>query len=336
MVFYTPQELPHIDKTQLMGRSILLAPVWDGEVWKTWVPAEQGKLIKLSIVDVAQSHYLAKNAAHEQDIYIPFIEFLWQHMSWPEVHREVSGITQDIHLMATSAAKLEHYYASKETIGPHLVTAFVNSEIEQLLVVARSAFDLLQATLAGFWNKYVRLLDPVMDENRRQRKMPPTFSKVVLDDESLRPAEKIAERYSLPIAMAEMYAKHGPFFQSLRKARDHVVHLGKTPDSVFSTERGFCVDPKARYFRDFPWTEEHYYNENIVTLVPWVAQLVCRTLEACSDIVLSLNGQIALPPALAPDHHVFLRDPTNPALLRLVDAAQGSTHWWREAPSVSQ
>lgn len=328
-------DLPHIDSAQLGGRTVFLVPVWDGEAWKTWVPVENGKLLKVSIVDVARSHYLAKAAVHEEDNYIPFLEFLLQHMSWPAVVREVSGIAQDIHLMATSAAKLEHFHAAREIIGPELIATFVNSEVEHLLVVARSTFDLLQAALAHFWKDHIRLVDPGMEKNRRQRSMPPEFSKVVLNGEVLRPAEQIAERYSVPTVVADMYAKHGPFFQSLRTTRDHVVHLGKTPDSVYATERGFCVNPRAPYFRDFPWTEEHYYNENIVTLVPWVARLVGQTLEACSDIILSLNGQIRFPPAIAPDLHLFLRDPANPALMRLVEAAQMPKHWWHELPVVS-
>lgn len=43
---------------------------------------------------------------------------------------------------------------------------------------------------------------------------------------------------------------------------------------------------------------KHHYNEIIVTLVPWVAQLVGQTLQACSDIFLSLNGQIKFPPPI--------------------------------------
>lgn len=334
--FESIADLPHVDSTKLGGRVVSLVPVWDGETWKTWLPVENGKLIRLSIVDVARSHYLAKTAAHEEDIYIPFLEFLWQHMSWPAVAREVSGIQQDIHLMATSATKLEHFHAAREMIGSSLIATFVNSEVEHLLVVARSTFDLLQAALACLWKDHVRLLDPTMEKHRRQRPMPPEFSKVVLHGEVLRSAEQIAERYSVPSVMAAMYAKHGPFFQSLRKARNHVVHFGKTPDSVFATERGFCVDPKAPYFKDFPWSEEHFYNENIVTLVPWVARLVCGTLEACSDIILSLNGQIEFPPAIAPGYRLFLRDPANPALMRLVHAAQSPMHWWHDAPIPSQ
>lgn len=330
--FYSLADLSHIDSSQLDGRTIFLVPLWDGDKWNLWVPADEGRFLKLSPLGVRQSHYLAKAVEGDEDIHIPFLEFMWQHMSWPDVARVMSSLSQDIHLMGTSAAKLEHFYNARHLIGPDLITTFVNSEIEHMLVVARSTFDLLQEALAHIWNDHVRLLDPLLEKSRKQRPMQQTFSKIVLDGESLRTAGQIAQRYSIPASMAAMYAKHAAFFKSVRGARDQIVHAGKTPDSVFATDRGFCVDPKAPYFRDFSWAEEHYFNENLVTLVPWVARLVGGTLEACSDIVFSLNGQIQFPPPIAPEHHLFLRDPANPALLRLVEAVRGSHHWWHESP----
>lgn len=330
--FCSLPDLSHIDSTQLLGRTVFLVPFWDGKRWKTWIPVDGGKLLMMSPLGVVRSNYLAKTVERDEDIHVPFLEFMWQHMSWPDVAHVVSGLSQDINLLATSAAKLEHFHTTRDIIGSELIATFVNSEIEHMLVVARSIFDLLQEALAHFWNRHVQLHDPVMEKGRKQRPMQLTFSKTVLDKESIRTAEQIADRYRVPASMAEMYAKHAPFFKSVRGAREQIVHSGKTPDSVYATSRGFCVEPKAPYFRDFSWNEEHYYNENIVTLVPWLARLVAGTLEACSDIVFSLIGQVQFPPPLAPDYRLFLRDPSNPALLRLVEATKEPSHWWHEAP----
>ncbi|WP_169196980.1 hypothetical protein [Devosia sp. MC1541] len=332
--FSTLADLPHIDSSQLAGRTVYLVPVWSGSAWEIWLPVEEGKLVKVSIVDIIRSHYLAKEAVKADDVHIPMLEFMWQHMSWGPIAKVTSNIAQDFHQMATSAAKLEHYYQARDTIGQDLIATFVNSEIEHLLVVARSLFDLLQESMALFWKNYVRLLDPVAEKGRKERPMQSSFRTVILEGNNLRTAAEIARRYSLPATTAEMYAKHAPFFMKVRGARDQVVHNGTTPDSVFTTERGFCVDPKAPYFRDFQWTKEHHYNESIVTLVPWVAWLVGGTLEACSDILFSLSGQVQFPSAMSPAHHLFLRDPANPALLRLAEAAQGPHHWWHEAPAA--
>ncbi|NTB05770.1 hypothetical protein [Agrobacterium tumefaciens] len=331
--FTTLNELPHIDTSNLCGRKVYLIPLWDKVSWKTWTPIEDGNLLELSLVGVLRSDYLAEAAAHKDDVYIPFIELVWQHLSWPNIMREMSGLATDIHLMATIAAKLEHYHAAQEAIGKDLLTTFVNSEVEHLLVIARSMFDLLQAMIAHLWIEHVRIDDPALEKSRKQRPMQATFSKIVLDGQKLRTATEIQEKYSIPAVMAEMYVKHAPFFQSVRTARDHVVHYGKSTDSVYATERGFCVNPNAPYFRDFPWLDEHHYNENIVTLKPWLARLVGQTLEACSDILLSINNQIGFPPPLAPRHHVFIRDPAAPALLRLIGASDVADHWWADIPN---
>lgn len=330
--FVSLADLPHIDSAELRGRSVILTPMWDGSSWQTWVPVEGGKLLRIAPVGVMRSKYLAKTVERDEDLHIPFLHLMWQHMSWPEIARTMGSLSEDIHLMATSAAKLEHFHHARAMIGPDLITTFVNSEIEHLLVIARSVFDLLQEAMMNLWKDHVQLNDPVLEKARKAKSMKDSFRSVVLEDEKPRTAEEIAQLYSLPLPTAAMYAKHAQFFKKVRGARDQVVHSGKTLDSVYATERGFCVDPKAPYFRDFLWSEEHHYNENLVTLVPWVAWLVAGTLEACSDIIQSLAGQIEFPPPLAPGLYVFLRDPCNPALMRLVEAAQGPHHWWHDMP----
>lgn len=267
-------ELPHIDTSNLYGRKVYLIPLWDKLSWKTWVPLEDDRLLEMSPVEVPRSNYLAEAAAHEDDVHIQFLELIWQHLSWPKIMRKMSGLATDIHLMATIAAKLEHYHAARDAIGKDLLTTFVNSEIEHILVIARSMFDLVQAMIAHLWIDHVRFDNPTLEKGRKQRPMQATFSKIVLDGQKLKTPTQIQEKYSIPPVMAEMYVKHAPFFQSVRTARDHVVHYGKSTDSVYATERGFCVNPNAPYFRDFSWSDEHRYNENIVTLKPWLARLV--------------------------------------------------------------
>lgn len=152
--FCTLADLAHIDSADLRGRSVQLTPVWDGISWQTWVPVEDGKLLRISPVGVMRSQYLAKAVERDQDLHIPLPHLMWQHMSWPDIARAMGGLSDDIHLMATSAAKLEHFHKARDMIGLELISTFVNSEIEHLLVVARSMFDLLQEALMTLWKSY--------------------------------------------------------------------------------------------------------------------------------------------------------------------------------------
>lgn len=128
--------------------------------------------------------------------------------------------------------------------------------------------------------------------------------------------------------------KHAPFFLSLRAMRDGIVHGGSSVDLIFVTEKGFCVEPSSRYFRDFSWKPEHYYNPTLTSLRPWLANIVLQTIEACNDIMFSLESAVAFPAAIAPDYQVFIRDPSNQALLRLLDVANGNLVWWGDKPAA--
>ncbi len=142
-------------------------------------------------------------------------------------------------------------------------------------------------------------------------------------------AQEIADEFGVPSALAEEYARHAPFFWSLRDFRDDVVHgLTRTP-LVFETDRGFCVDPKQRPFRDFAgWTNAHQFNERLVAIVPWIAHVVLGTIGACSALVLALAAQVRFPPQMAPGHRVFVRAANNKALIQLAEVASGGSPWW--------
>lgn len=113
-------------------------------------------------------------------------------------------------------------------------------------------------------------------EQRRKRvTLPDTFSKMVLvDKKQPRTRAEIEQKYGIPRPLAEAYAYMSPFFSGLRAVRDNVVHGPKGIGHVFDTERGFCIDPKRPPFCEFTaWRPEHYYNENIASVLPWVADV---------------------------------------------------------------
>jgi hypothetical protein len=99
-----------------------------------------------------------KVRAAQNDTWIQFVDLMWQRANWPEVGRTIQGIDY-FHLLATSVAKLRHFFEARETIGQGLISSFVQTELEYLITVARSVFDLLEA-LATIWSQRVRLIDP--------------------------------------------------------------------------------------------------------------------------------------------------------------------------------
>jgi len=186
-------KLEHFNAAALDGRTIRMIPVWDGANWAHWIDTPDGRLIKIKIVDAAHSHYLTKvGPAKETDLWIPLIDFVWQRLGFSELIHLIDAIEDDFHLLATSAAKLEHLHSTRGSIEEELTSSFVRSEIEYMLIVARSVFDLLQEIIAGFWNDHVKLADGAQDALKRRNRLPPTFAKVVFAGETFRSDRKSA------------------------------------------------------------------------------------------------------------------------------------------------
>jgi hypothetical protein len=232
--------------------------------------------------------------------------------------------------MGTSIAKLKHVWKFRNEIGNGNEARFASTELEYLVALCRTVFDLLQETFSLLWANSVRLTSPEDEAFRRGHPLPRTFSKMVLDQkERPRTADEIVSKFRLPPPLAKQFADAAPFFAQLRRVRDRVIHRGGNFRGVYGTERGFCVDPTRVPFKDFPgWKPEHQYNDNISTILPWLADLVIRTIETCNGLVGVFTQTIVLPPAIAPGYLIIVRGPHNDVLASLFDNGGGKQHWW--------
>ncbi|MFG1346118.1 hypothetical protein V5F59_14585 [Xanthobacter autotrophicus DSM 431] len=324
-------KIVYLDPRAVDGRSLLMMPLWDGFTWHLWTEAPPGSIIKLQVVDAIHSNYVAKQPAHETDIWIEFVDHMWQRASWPEVSQIILGIQDDFHLLATSVAKLRHFFDTRDKIGQTLISSFVKTELEYLITVARSVFDLLQEALAAIWNNRVNLLDAAQEAIRKRHKLPDKFTKMAIQGrETARPIEELTGQYAIPPVLAEQYHRFAPFYVSLLKARDKIIHGGGSVETIFVTEKGFCVDRNAKTFADFEWKPDHNYNDTLVSLLPWVAHVVFGTIQACNHVMGAFASVISMPPEIAPGYHVFIRDPANGALSQLANAVNGNLVWWSD------
>lgn len=311
------------------GRTLQLMPLWDGENWHLWVDTPAG-LIEGKLVDTIEGDYVAAAPAKESDLFIPFIDVMWQRANWPEVCSLIIAISDDFHNMGTSAVKLKHFFECRAKLSGS-ASRFARTEIEYLVMLCRSVFDLLQEIVSILWTK-VQLNDEAAEKRRHSTTLPDTFSKVVLHEKRRpRTSSEIEAKYALPQPLAAQYAVLAPFFSQLRDVRDSVIH-GKTGvPHIFETERGFCVNPKAVPFSSFQgWRSEHYFNENIVSILPWIASTIVQTIDACSSLINTFASIIALPPEIAPGYRIFVRGLHNAALTELLQVHSGGPAWWIE------
>lgn len=323
------RKVTYLDTEHLEGRIVKLMPFWDGTHWHMWFPTSLG-LMEGKVVDTTEGDYVARAPAKNSDLFIPFVHLMWQRASWPEIYPLILAISDDFHNMGTSVAKLKHFFDCRSTIPSGGANRFALTELEYLVTLTRTVFDLLQEMISAIWKERVRLRDESAEAYRRGHALPETFSKLVFNNkESLKTTEEIEKQYALPRPLAEQYADIGPFFSHLREVRNNVIHGGSGFGHIFDTERGFCVNPKTSPFNLFDgWRPEHYYNENLVSLLPWIAHTILQTIDACNKLTGVFASIILIPPEIAPGYSIFIRGPHNKALADLLKVNTGGTPWW--------
>jgi len=323
------RKVTYLDTEHLEGRTVKLMPLWDGVDWRMWFNTPVG-VIEGKIIDTTEGDYVAKTAAKQSDLFIPFVHVMWQRASWREICPLIIAIGDDFHNMGTSVAKLRHFFDFRKDIASGGANRFALTELEYLVTLTRTVFDLLQEMISYLWKEKVRLLDESSEAYRRGHSLPETFSTMVLDNkERVRTREEIEARFRLPGPLADEYAAIGPFFSRLRLARDRVVHGGGGFGHIFDTERGFCVSPKTFPFSSFSnWKPEHYYNQSIASVLPWLADTILQTIDACNRLANIFTSIIQVPPEMAPGYAIFIRGPHNEALVKLLEVHKGASAWW--------
>lgn len=322
--------VPYLDVEHLGDRSVNLLPLWENDRWSLWIPSASG-LFVMHPERAIETDYVAKSCESPSDIVIPFIELMWQRASWPEVCTLISAISADFHNLGTSVEKTSLFFRSRETLG-HQSTHFVKTELEYMFMLSRSVFDLLQEIVERLWATRVRLPDPERESRRKARRLPSTFSKMILRDKNaVRTAEEIMTDFLLPEALATAYASSARFFSAVRNFRDAIVHRGKNLRLLYVTERGFCIQKHHPGLELFAcWRPEHDDNEHITSLLPLMAHLVLGTIEACNSVMSAFASEVPLPDPVAPGYRLFIRGPHNDALLWMQTVADGGSPWWSE------
>ena len=320
-------KIPYFDQEELANRGhISVLPFWDGHRWFVW-PSSKGVLFEMHPLDVAESDYLAKHPQRPDDLRISFVEFMWQRGGSPGVHSKAAAIREDFHNLFSSASKLRvlHQWAkSRKGIIPQRL---VSTELEYILIVSRSIFDLLYETISDIWSK-TTLLET---SKHPQTKLPEKLSKFLLQGERntpKKPGELIA-KYGAPAKFAEELCNQASFFCFIRSLRDSIVHgLGESP-WIFCLDHGFGVHAASEPFARFKWKPDHFYNDELVSLFPWVSDIIVGTIDACNKILFAFASEVQFSKDLAPGYHLFIRCESSDMVVDLVAAARGELTWWR-------
>lgn len=294
--------IPFVDVTNLQGRFLGSLFFYDGERWRTWTPLTDGTLIELKIVSLAEGYYFAKAPESPNDIWFRSIDYIAQHAAFPELKHAVIGIMDDISNLSASLSKLRLLHNARDTIG-FGVEKMAATEVEYILSVCRSTFDLLQEVIAKLWES-VQLLDTTT----KKRQLKKSFSDMVMVSNEPATIEHLMQRYGLPQQLAEFYVGNAPFFIDLWKIRNKIVHNGSQVQTIFSGESGFFVSGHLRHFPALRiWRDDERTLNNLVPLLPAMGAIIFHTLSALEHWVFAFTTNIdSLPPAV-PGMQLFMR-----------------------------
>lgn len=312
----TSSTIPFVDLANLQGRIVMSGFFHDGCRWRTWTPIATGHLVELKIVDLAEGFYFAEKPQSPTDAYFRFMEFIAQHASFPELKLAVVGMMDDIPNLSASLSKLQLLHASRDRVGSG-IPRMVATEVEYVLSVCRSLFDLLQEVINKLW-QMVTLTTPATTK----RPMKGSFASVALFQEAPATAEKLVEKYGLPQPLADFYVAVTPFFLQLRTIRDNLIHHGSQVQTIFSDDSDFLISGHLRPFESMKlWRDHERQPNNLVPLRPAINAVVYRTLAVCERFSEVMRQHFQLPPPLVPGMHLFMRGHFNAAFLEAMTDA---------------
>lgn len=303
----TPRSLPYLDLQALGGRPVPVHSYFDGDDWHLWVRAsEPGLLQPLQTAGVVEGEYLAAVPVAPSDLHSLFFEFFDKRTALPNAQPFLTALRNDLFNIAASLAKLQLIADAKRERAWRLAL----TEVEYLVIVCRSVFDLIQEVVHRFW-KAIRLVGGKVKED-----IPQTFAKVVLHGGTPRTAHEIRDYFGLSDALSHWYEVHTAFFICLRQSRDFIIHSPRADDIIFETDSGFQVSSRDGMFSQcVRWHSAALGPNALGPLNFALSEWVTSTLKAIETLPTAIAAQITPLPDYAPATRLYLRSPDLGAFL---------------------
>lgn len=314
----SPADLPYVaDGVQLWGRAIFLLPYFSSESteWFGFFQHPDKSPQRVALVDVVSGAFLASAPLKaDQDFFLPLEDLVFQRMSFSGLARPLSGLEDVIESFASLLELYEqvsHNCQEERTGAPQTAQLLVN----HLMVVARTAFDVLQGVCCEACATVQRIDDrtkPLM------KRLGDSFAKVALHRDEPRTPEALMEKFDMPRPLADFYNSYGPFLARVRDIRDAIVHRGHHAGFVFNLDQGLAVATKERPWNQLQiWDERSLGHNDLGSLRMLFAYIISEAMAATTRFGETFASCILLPEPLSPANHVFLRGPLNHHLLRL-------------------
>jgi len=308
--------LPFVSHVPTDGRRVVLQSYFSprDHDWYLYLEVQPGLVGRLAGGEPVYGGYLSTQPANSQtDLELPFSTLVVQHLSFPKVQGRLQALENDVHQCAAILAK---YRLISDHAGENLRSSFlIASELEYLLMVIRSMYDLLQCVVAHIANLLV-----VLDGSNRRlaRQLPQSFREVVLTGDGPRSGDDIVAKYDLPPALANWYVGEATAFLELRKLRDGIAHHGRSAPTLFALPEGIALDATdAMWSKFLVWPNEHRLHEKFGSVRALFAAIILNFLNATRRFADTLRATVQLPPAIGADIRSYIRSPFGARLVEL-------------------
>ena len=257
---------------------------------------------------ISDGFYFSLNKKDSNDTYIKYIDFIYQ--KTPFFSSKISNkILSDIMNLLISLAKIDFFdkLDNSYNLNP---SDFLLTEIEYILIVCRSLFDLLQEFINFSLSRFKYTYDGGKTF-KTINNLPQSFFYLSNHD-----SEYLLKKYKLPPFMPAFYDKYRVFFKYLRDMRDDIIHYGKADlnGKIYKLDdKGFVFSTReninfTNFAKDFNLLDENK-SKTTSPILPVLAYIIFVSIEALSEFIKILeNGNFFQQfPNLAPNYKVYYR-----------------------------
>jgi hypothetical protein len=302
------KKLPFVHHVPTDERRIFLQPYFSHESndWHLYIPVGDGKLGRMAGGEPVFGGYISPDPADAiRDFELPLATVITQHLSFPELLGRLYQLESDVHHCASVLEKY-HLISARRMEKPLHAGVLITSELEYLILLLRSLYDVLQYIVCGV-AKRLLVPDPFP---RGAKQLPGSFAEVVLQGDTPRTADEIAKRYCLPGPLADWYSAETPFFERLRGLRDGIAHHGRSVSTVFELPPGLAVNPSDPPWNDFDlWSAGDLHEGRFAPLRLLFASFILHAISTTNRFAQVLRDSVPLPPAVGEGLRSFVRSP---------------------------
>lgn len=319
-------DIPFLAKTNLQGRFIASLMFYDGVDWHTWLQTEQPDLFIKIRAWPAELFYFSKEPENQNDLYSAFFDFVGQIANISSVKRPFGAIQDDILNLSASLAKFPALHSTKSPGATRLAA----TEVEYVLFICRSLFDLLQEVIKDLWDSI-----KLRDTSVKKKQLKKSFADMALHADTLQTARQVADKFAIPMPLAECYARNAPMFLKIRKFRDDLVHRGHRVQTIFNGDDGFLITKDLGSFRDIAiWRDHEIITNGLAPLGPVLNLIIHGTIAACEDFAVTLATTFKWQEPTVPGMHLYMRGYHNEALSNALTDANSRVAEGRSLVSV--